>query len=147
METFLRQIKKIKEEFNLKTDKAFEAEIGKSNKLNTWGKTVYGVDLDTLLTISKRFNKSLDWLLFNKESSSTLQEFTSEPYEARPLEALETILLFDVLNALEALITEKRQKLTLRQYARLASLVYDHCRREREKPSTHLVEKYLLLTD
>lgn len=124
----------------------FNEQIGVAQAITKWkgGQTP---SAESLITIKKVFGISIDQLLTGEEPRPILQEFASEHYESRSLETLETALLFEVLKAVEAVITEKRQKLTLRQQARLTTLVYDHCRQEREKANHHLVEKYLLLVD
>lgn len=102
---------------------------------------------ESLLAIKKVFGISIDQLLTGEAPLPTLQDFASEPYDGRPLEALETELLFQVLEQVEETVIRQRQKLSVKQTCRLAALVYDHCRRERDQPSSLLIEKYLLLTD
>lgn len=103
--------------------------------------------LESIVKICSHWNISADWLLFGKEPCHVLREFVSEYYEVRPLEALETLLLFNVLELIEDVAIKERQKLSIRQTARLASIVYEHCRLEREQPTRYLIEKYLLLAD
>ncbi len=145
IEIFVEQIAKIKKEFGLNRTR-FEEELGIKNT-GRWGREVKSIDMDTALWICQKFAKSLDWLIFGKESPPSLEEFASEQYDGRPLETLETILLFEVLEKVEEVAIKQRQKLSVRQTARLAALVYEHCRREREQPDELLVEKYLLLKD
>jgi transcriptional regulator with XRE-family HTH domain len=102
---------------------------------------------ENLKKISNATGLPIDFFLKGEESKPATAGFISDHCEVQPLESLETILLFEVLEAVEGAIIEKRQKLTLRQQARLVTLVYDHCRREKEQPCHHLVDKYLLLTD
>lgn len=144
-EILISQIENILETRGLNQTE-FNEQIGVAQAITKW-KGVQAPSAESLIAIKKVFGISIDQLLTGEEPRPLLQEFASEHYESRPLEALETSLLFEVLKAVNAVITEKRQKLTLNQEARLATLVYDHCRREREQPNGHLVEKYLLLAD
>ena len=144
-EILISQIEKILQDRGLNQTE-FNEQIDVAQAITKW-KGVQAPSAESLITIKKVFGISIDQLLTGEEPRPILQEFASEHYESRPLEALETQLLFEVLNAVNTVITEKRQKLTTKQEARLAALVYDHCRRERDKPSLYLVEKYLLLAD
>lgn len=144
-EILISQLEKIMQDFGInQTEFNDKIEVGQAITKWKGGQTP---SAESLITIKKVFGISIDQLLTGEEPRPVLQEFASEHYESRPLEALETTLLFEVLKTVNAVITEKRQKLTLNQEARLVTLVYDHCRREREQPSHHLVEKYLLLAD
>ena len=71
-----------------------------------------------------------------------------EEYDGRPLRPLETALIVAVIAAVDQLLNGRRRlKLTPAQKGRLIALVYEHCRGNRDQPTVHLVEKYLLLTD
>lgn len=144
-EILISQLDNILQKFDL-NQAEFNDQIGVAQAITKW-KSGQTPSAESLIAIKKVFGISIDQLLTGEEPRPILQEFASEHYESRPLEALETQLLFEVLKAVNTVITEKRQKLTTKQEARLAALVYDHCRREREKPSLYLVEKYLLLAD
>jgi transcriptional regulator with XRE-family HTH domain len=144
-EILISQLDKILQNFDLNQTE-FNEKIGVAQAITKW-KSGQAPSAESLVTIKKVFGISIDQLLTGEEPCSSLKEFASEHYESRPLEALETSLLFEVLKAVEEVIIEKRQKLNLNQEARLSALVYEHCRREREKVSKYLVEKYLLLAD
>jgi transcriptional regulator with XRE-family HTH domain len=144
-EILISQIDKIMHNFDLNQSE-FNEKIGVAQAITKW-KSGQTPSAESLLAIKKIFGISIDQLLTGEEPHPILQEFASEYYEARSLESIETILLFEVLEKVEEVVIKKRQKLSMRQTARLVSLVYDHCCREREKPSQHLVEKYLLLAD
>lgn len=103
--------------------------------------------IENIITICQNAGISSDYLLFGKKLQPSLQEFCSEHYEGRPLESLETVLLFEVIETVDEVVINQRQKLSVRQTARLVALVYEHCRRKRERPDADLVEKYLLLKD
>ena len=145
-EVFSAQLAKILDKKGISQDE-FNREIGVQQAVTRWKTGDTTPSADSLLAIKTVFGISIDQLLTGKEPQPTLGEFASEHYESRPLEALETTLLFEVLEKVEEVVIKQRQKLSIRQTARLAALVYEHCRREREKPNKLLIEKYLLLAD
>ncbi|MFZ0051593.1 MAG: hypothetical protein WAK96_07430 [Desulfobaccales bacterium] len=82
-----------------------------------------------------------------KAAPQVLSQAPAE-YDAQPLRPLETGLFFEVVAAVEQLLAGRRRlKLAPAQKARLIALLYEHCRDNREKPTLHLVQKYLLLAD
>lgn len=61
-------------ERGLESPADFDREAGLKNKAARWFNKDYrpkSVDTDTLITIAKRFNKSLDWIVFGKEPTGT----------------------------------------------------------------------------
>jgi transcriptional regulator with XRE-family HTH domain len=145
-EIFSAELAKILEKRGISQDE-FNKEIGVQQAVTRWKTGDTTPSADSLLAIKNVFDISIDQLLTGEEPQPALAEFVSEHYEARSLEALETTLLFEVLEKVEEVVIKHRQKLSVRQTARLAALAYEHCRREREKPNELLIEKYLLLAD
>lgn len=143
---FSRELAKILEKNQISQDE-FNKEIGVQQAVTRWKTGDTTPSADSLLAIKRAFGISIDQLLTGEEVQPRLEKVAPEHYESRPLESLETTLLFKVLEKVEEVVITERQKLSLRQTARLVSLVYDHCRREREQPSHNLVRKYLLLAD
>ncbi len=105
-----------------------------------------------------------EWILYGEEIKKTpdsgvkysirTREIAPEDYDAQPLRSLETILLIQIIALVEQFLEDRphklfgrRQKLQPEQKGRLISLIYEHCRDNRETPTLHLVEKYLLLAD
>ena len=148
MEIFLGQVKKIMAERGLKSGAAFDREAGLVNKAARWFNPDWrgqSVDTDTLLTIAKSFQKSLDWLVFGKEADIVLQEHYGEIYDARLPAPVETVRLAEVLSQIKSVLTMEKKRLTDIQEARLAALIYEHCSSEKIKPDALLVKRYLLL--
>jgi len=145
IDIFLKQVDKIMQEYDLKTPTDFDRMAGLKNMANRWGKITKSVDTDTLLTIAKRFNKSLDWLVFGKEADIVLQEHYGEIYDARLPAPVETVRLAEVLSQIKSVLTMEKKRLTDIQEARLAALIYEHCSSEKIKPDALLVKRYLLL--
>jgi hypothetical protein len=142
METFLRQISRLMADHNLKS-KEFEENIGM--KIGRWGKNAKSVDLDTVMYIAQQFNKSMDWLIYGKEIF-TVQEH-QESYEARLPALMDFELIAEVCAAVDDVLLDKKIKMAFLKKGRLISLVYGECKREMKKPTTHMVERYLLLAD
>jgi transcriptional regulator with XRE-family HTH domain len=106
-------------------------------------------DEEALKRIAEFGGVTVEWLLRGEEKPGPqiLSQMPGE-YDAQPLRPMETGLIIEVVAAVEQLLAGRRRlKLTPAQKGRLTGLVYEHCRDNREQPTVHLVEKYLLLAD
>lgn len=119
---------------------------------------IYFPDESLLKKIAEYGGVTVEWLLHGegvRESPDPRvkycirdREISPRDYDAQPLRPLETGLIAQVVAVVEQLLAERRRlKLTPQQKGRLISLLYEHCRENREPPTSHLVEKYLLLAD
>jgi hypothetical protein len=137
-------------EFNIKSGAEFDREAELTNKATRWFNPKYkgkSVDTDTLLSIKRKFNKSLDWLLFGEEPNilPQLAERRGETYEARPLAPLEANLLYEVRKKVEEVLKQERKTLQPEQHIRLLTKVYNDCAEERKQPDTDMISRYLWL--
>lgn len=147
MKTFLSKIDKIKEEFELKKDRDFDREIGLTNKLYRWRNGLdKAVNLKTLLLIHDKFQKTLDWLLF-EELPLTMEEFRPEPYESRPLAPTEAALLHKVIFKVDEAIKAQKKRLQPEQKSRLITRVYNDCAEDHMEPDAIIIKRYLWVID
>lgn len=148
-DTFWKQIQKLMRENGLQNAAQFDKYTGLINKANRWQNPDWrtgSVELDTLLTISKKFNKPIDWLL---GGGTALQatEAAADLYDARPLPPLnENLLIFTLATVEEYLVCHQKKLLTL-QKGRLICKLYEHCLETKERPTSHLVDIYLRITE
>jgi transcriptional regulator with XRE-family HTH domain len=148
---FSDQVAKLLAKHGLSQDE-FNKRIGVNQAVTRWKKGETTPSADSLLAIKKMFAVSIDWLLTGEgreepQAPPTLQEHQPETYAARPPAPVDTALLSQVLGTVSQALTEQKVNLTAAQQSRLSGLVYEHCARERERPTTVLVKRYLLLTD
>ncbi len=150
MEIFLGQINKIMAENGLKSGAAFDRKAGLINKAARWFNPDWrgqSVDTDTLLTIAKNFQKSLDWLLFGEEPPLAPAELRSESDDARSLAPKEANLLKGAMVKIEEVLKEDKKKLRPEQMIRLLTRVYNDCAEDRIKPDSIMVKRYLSVLD
>lgn len=141
---FVEQVAQIRRELGL-SRKEFETRLGIKNS-GRWGKTVKSVEMDTVQFICETFNKSLDWLVFGKEPGLVAGEAAPQLYDARPLKDLNETLLTLVIATVEEYQKQEKTKILPVQKSRLITLLYEHCHKNKERPTTFLVERYLPLS-
>jgi len=149
MEIFIGQIKKIMTEKNLKSGAEFDREAGLENMAARWFNPKWrgkSVDTDTLLTIAKSFNKSLDWLVFGEEPLLAVEE-TKAVYEARPLDQRQDELLHQTLKVIEEVLQQGKRPIRPDQKSRLIGRIFNDCAEDRSTPNPNIVKRYIAMLD
>jgi len=149
MEIFLGQVRKIMAEHGFKFGAEFDRMAGFKNKAARWFNDDYcgdSVEIDTLLSIAKSFNKSLDWLVFGEEPA-TSQESIPQSDKARSLDSKDFELLHDSASKVEEEMGEEKKNLTSGQKFRLILRVYNDCVEFQKKPDNDMVKRYLSVMD
>jgi hypothetical protein len=150
MEIFLGQVRKIMAEHGFKFGAEFDRKAGFKNKAARWFNDDYcgdSVEIDTLLSIAKSFNKSLDWLVFGEEPAQISQEIIPKSDKARPLASKDFELLNDSIEKVEEELNEEKKALTKGQKFRLILRVYNDCVEFQKKPDRDMVKRYLSVMD
>jgi len=150
MDIFLAQIDKIMDEFGFidakgkRDDNRFDEEMGWQNNLYRWRRpSAKSVSLITILKISRKFNKSLDWLVWGKEPTNIAAELAAEPYAARPLAPLEADLLHRISGLVEVVLSKQPKPLLPEQKTRLITRIYNDCAEDHSQPDEVMVTRYL----
>ena len=149
MQIFVRQIEKIMEEFGLKKPIDFDRRAGLQNKTARWLNEKFqpqSVEIDTLLSIRKAFNKSLDWLLFAIEPSISMQEHRPEGYEARIPAEIDTRILAEIAQDAQTYLLNTRLKISASRQLKWVALLFEYWFTERSKPDKLILKKYLDMT-
>lgn len=142
MITFLQQIDKIKEEFNLKDDIDFDSEIGTRNKLTRWrtGRDK-AVSLKILLKIREKFGKSLDWLLFGDAWEMKTAERPAEPYLAPTYSEGDLQALAQITLDTEDFLKKSRLQISPERKYYFLQLNYEYWFTNRDRPDEIILKR------
>ncbi len=92
-------------------------------------------------------NLTEEWLLRGEAPVAQLLEHTPDYYEARRPAPLDEDLIIQVVATVEEYLAATKIKRRPLQKGRLIAMIYDHCLKEKEKPNSLLVKRYLPLAD
>jgi len=150
MDIFLGQIKKIMIEEGLTKGVEFDRAAGIKNKVARWFNVKYranSVEIDTLLSIAKRFDKSLDWLVFGQElAPKDRVAETASTYDARQPAPVDIELIAEVVDKVEDWLNRARLQISTRRTGVLVSMVFEHCVVEKVHPDDDIIKPYYILS-
>lgn len=139
----LRMVALMKEE-GIKDQNEFNEKIGIQRALTRWKTRETTPSLKSFLAIKKAFNRSLDWIIFGKETVQPLQEINPV---ARSLTREEVQLLNEVMIMVEEVLEEEKKQLRVEQKSRILTRIYNDCAEDQIKPDRVMVKRYLSILD
>jgi hypothetical protein len=107
---------------------------------------VKSVELDSILFIAEKYNKSLDWLVYGKKSIVSLAEMPTEIYESQQPAPGDLVLISRVTAAVHEYLSRLRLKIGPNRFGQVIAMGYEQCITDQIPPDNINIKQLLKLT-